>query len=87
MQDPIGTGFLIIVHKSPRQKQLGELTYFNYATSIAFGNIVGEMIIHYKDVSISNGIVAVVIWVLLILGIEFRGWETDEREFEGIRTK
>jgi hypothetical protein len=54
---------------------------------MAFGKIVGEMIIHYKDVSIPNGIVAVVIWVLLILGIEFRGWETDEREFEGIPTK
>ncbi|SDN38492.1 Uncharacterized membrane protein YcaP, DUF421 family [Fictibacillus solisalsi] len=67
----LGLAFLLLFTKVLGKKQLGELTYFNYATSIAFGNIVGEMIIHYQDVSLPNGIVAVVIWALLILGIEF----------------
>ncbi|MCQ6266974.1 DUF421 domain-containing protein [Fictibacillus sp. WQ 8-8] len=67
----LGLIFLLIFTKVFGKKQLGELTYFNYATSIAFGNIVGEMIIHYREVPISNGLVAVLIWSFALLAIEF----------------
>ncbi|WHY73331.1 hypothetical protein [Fictibacillus enclensis] len=34
----LGLAFLLLFTKVLGKKQLGELTYFNYATSIAFGN-------------------------------------------------
>lgn len=67
----LGLVYMLLFTKILGKKQLGELTFFNYATGIAFGNIVGEMIIHFRDVPVSNGLVAVAIWVAAILLIEF----------------
>jgi uncharacterized membrane protein YcaP (DUF421 family) len=51
------------------KKQLGELTFFNYVTGIAIGNIAGDMVVH-RDIKLIDAFVGITLWSSLtyILG-------------------
>ena len=51
------------------KKQLSQLTVFTYITGIALGNMASEMVLH--EVPILSGIVAMVLWSLLVFVIEW----------------
>jgi len=66
----IGFIVLLILTVLLGKKQLGQLTIFTYITSIAMGNIAGDMVIH-SDISLGDGITGLVMWALLTFVIEY----------------
>ena len=66
----VGFIVLLIVTRMLGKKQLGQLTIFTYITGIALGNMAGDMVVH-RDVSVLDGIVALVSWVILTFIIEY----------------
>jgi uncharacterized membrane protein YcaP (DUF421 family) len=65
-----GFAILLILTRLLGKKQLSQLTVFTYITGIALGNMAGEMILH-PDVVIAHGVLAMALWCLLTLVIEF----------------
>lgn len=66
----IGFFTLFILIRIIGKKQLGELSFFNYITGIAMGNIAGDMIIH-KDVRLIDAVIGMIIWALLTIILGF----------------
>jgi uncharacterized membrane protein YcaP (DUF421 family) len=65
----IGFIVLMVIIRLIGKKQRGELSFFNYVTGIALGNIAGDMVVH-KDITLTDGIVGMTLWGALtfILG-------------------
>ena len=57
---------LLILARILGKKQLGQLTFFHYATGIAFGSIAAEMA-GQADVPFMDGLVALIWWAVLTL--------------------
>ncbi|MBY6037913.1 DUF421 domain-containing protein [Fictibacillus nanhaiensis] len=66
----LGFAFLLFLTRLLGKKQLGELTFFNYATGIAMGNIVGDMVVH-KEITVLESLSALSFWALSVFCIEF----------------
>ncbi len=66
----VGFTVLIVVTRLLGKKQLGQLTIFTYITGIALGNMAGDMIVH-RDVSVLDGTIALVFWVVLTFIVEY----------------
>lgn len=66
----IGFVILLVLTRLLGKKQLGQLTFFTYVTSIAMGNIAGDMVVH-KDVKLTDGVAGLVIWALLTFLVEY----------------
>ncbi|WLD91908.1 DUF421 domain-containing protein [Alkalihalobacillus sp. AL-G] len=65
----LGFSVLLFLIRILGKKQLGQITYFTYITGVAMGNIAGDMVVH-KDITIGDGITALVMWAILTLFIE-----------------
>lgn len=52
------------------KKQLGQLTIFTYITSIAMGNIAGDMVVH-SDIKLTEGLAGLVIWAFYTFLVEY----------------
>lgn len=52
------------------KKQLSQLTVFTYITGIALGSMASEMVMQ-KEVRIIDGMLALTLWSLLVLAIEW----------------
>lgn len=65
----VGFALTLVLTRLAGKKQLGQATFFTYITGIAFGNMVGDMIIH-KDVEIIDGIVGMSLWALIAFVME-----------------
>jgi len=57
---------LLILARILGKKQLSQLTFFHYATGIAFGSIAAEMA-GQTDVKFINGLIALIWWTMLTL--------------------
>ncbi|MDR7071215.1 DUF421 domain-containing protein [Fictibacillus barbaricus] len=66
----LGFLFLLFLMRILGKKQLGELTFFNYATGIAMGNIIGDMVIH-KEITVWESLAALSFWALSVFAVEF----------------
>jgi uncharacterized membrane protein YcaP (DUF421 family) len=66
----LGFAFLLLLMRLLGKKQLGELTFFNYATGIAMGNIIGDMVVH-KEITVWESLAALSFWALSVFFIEF----------------
>ena len=66
----VGFFILLVLTRLLGKKQLGQLTIFTYITGIAIGNMAGDMIIH-KDVQLSDGVIGMVLWSVLIFIVEY----------------
>jgi uncharacterized membrane protein YcaP (DUF421 family) len=66
----LGFAFLLLLMRLLGKKQLGELTFFNYATGIAMGNIIGDMVVH-KEITVWESLAALSFWAFCVFGIEF----------------
>ncbi len=66
----LGFAFLLMLMRLLGKKQLGELTFFNYATGIAMGNIIGDMVVH-KEITVWESLASLSFWALAVFGIEF----------------
>lgn len=66
----LGFAFLLFLMRLLGKKQLGELTFFNYATGIAMGNIIGDMVVH-KEITVWESLASLSFWALAVFGIEF----------------
>lgn len=65
-------GFLILLTASRimGRKEISQITFFNFVSTIALGSMGGTFVIS-KSVSIRNGIIAFVAWTLITLFVEF----------------
>jgi uncharacterized membrane protein YcaP (DUF421 family) len=65
----LGFAMMLIYIRILGKKQLSELTFFNYVTGIALGNMAGDMVIH-RDVKLIDAIVGITLWsvITFILG-------------------
>lgn len=52
------------------KKQMNQITYFDYITGITLGSIVASMVVE-EHVSITSGIVAIMVWTVLVFLISF----------------
>ena len=66
----IGFVILLTLTRLLGKKQLSQLTVFTYITGIALGSMASEMVMQ-KEIPIANGILALVLWSLLTLLIEW----------------
>ncbi|MFG6496642.1 DUF421 domain-containing protein [Fictibacillus sp. UD] len=66
----LGFAFLLLLMRLLGKKQLGELTFFNYATGIAMGNIIGDMVVH-KEITVWESLASLSFWAIAVFGIEF----------------
>lgn len=66
----LGFAFLLLLMRLLGKKQLGELTFFNYVTGIAMGNIIGDMVVH-KEITVWESLAALSFWALCVFFIEF----------------
>jgi uncharacterized membrane protein YcaP (DUF421 family) len=66
----IGFLLLLTLTRLLGKKQLGQLTIFTYITSIAMGNIAGDMVVH-RDVKLIEGVVGLILWAGLTFLIEY----------------
>jgi uncharacterized membrane protein YcaP (DUF421 family) len=66
----LGFAFLLLLMRIMGKKQLGELTFFNYATGIAMGNIIGDMVVH-KEITVWESLAALTFWALAVFIVEF----------------
>jgi len=66
----IGLVVLLLLTRVLGKKQLSQLTVFTYITGIALGNMVSEMIMQ-KDVRIIDAMIAMNLWCVLIIVIEY----------------
>lgn len=66
----IGFAVLFVLTRLLGKKQLGQVTFFTYVTSIAMGNIAGEMVVH-KDVKLIDGILGLALWAFATFFLEF----------------
>ncbi|RZT24096.1 DUF421 domain-containing protein [Fictibacillus sp. BK138] len=66
----LGFAFLLLLMRLLGKKQLGELTFFNYATGIAMGNIIGDMVVH-KEITVWESLAALSFWAVSVFLIEF----------------
>ena len=70
LRTTIGFAVLLILTRLLGKKQLSQLTVFTYITGIALGSMASEMIMQ-KDIRIIDGIVALTMWSILVLAIEW----------------
>ena len=66
----LGFVILLALTRLLGKKQLSQLSVFTYITGIALGSMTAEMVI-YSEVGILRGSVALVLWSLLVLLIEW----------------
>ncbi|MFC0189764.1 DUF421 domain-containing protein [Fictibacillus aquaticus] len=65
----LGFAFLLLLMRLLGKKQLGELTFFNYATGIAMGNIIGDMVVH-KEITVMESLAALTAWAAGVFIVE-----------------
>jgi uncharacterized membrane protein YcaP (DUF421 family) len=65
----LGFAFLLFLMRLLGKKQLGELTFFNYATGIAMGNIIGDMVVH-KEITVMESLAALTAWAAAVFIVE-----------------
>ncbi|MCL2353487.1 MAG: DUF421 domain-containing protein [Defluviitaleaceae bacterium] len=66
----LGFTILLTLTRLLGKKQLSQLTVFTYITGIALGSMASEMVMQ-KEIPIADGILALVLWSLLTLAIEW----------------
>lgn len=71
---------LLILARLLGKKQVSQFTFFTYITVITLGNIAGEMVLN-KDTRMIDGIAALTLWVLLILGIEHNSLKSTKQRY------
>jgi len=66
------TGFvvLLVLTRILGKKQLSQITFFTYITGIVLGEIIGKVILD-KEIPVTHGLAALVIWCGLVLFIEW----------------
>ncbi|MFC7370100.1 YetF domain-containing protein [Fictibacillus iocasae] len=65
----LGFAFLLFLMRLLGKKQLGELTFFNYATGIAMGNIIGDMVVH-KEITVMESLASLTAWAAAVFLVE-----------------
>ncbi|MCL2619703.1 MAG: DUF421 domain-containing protein [Defluviitaleaceae bacterium] len=66
----LGFVILLLLTRLLGKKQLSQLTVFTYITGIALGSMASEMVMQ-KEVRIIDGLLALTLWSLLVLIIEW----------------
>jgi len=66
----LGFVILLVLTRLLGKKQLSQLTVFTYITGIALGSMASEMVMQ-KEVRIIDGLLALTLWSLLVLIIEW----------------
>jgi uncharacterized membrane protein YcaP (DUF421 family) len=65
----LGFTIIVVLTRILGKKQLSQLTIFTYITGIVLGEMVGMLILD-NNVRVIDGILALVLWSALVLGIE-----------------
>ena len=66
----LGFAMLLTLTRLLGKKQLSQLSVFTYITGIALGSMASEMVMQ-KDIRIVDGVLALTLWSLLVLAIEW----------------
>lgn len=66
----LGFSILLILTRLLGKKQLGNITFFTYITSIAMGNIAGDLVVD-KDIKLVDGMLGLIMWAAFTFLIEF----------------
>ena len=70
LRTTLGFVILLTLTRLLGKKQLSQLTVFTYITGIALGSMASEMIMQ-KEIRIVDGVLALTLWSLLVLAIEW----------------
>lgn len=68
---------LLILARILGKKQLSQLTFFHYATGIAFGSIAAEMA-GQSDVPFTDGLIALIWWAVLTLLMSYISLKSEK---------
>lgn len=68
---------LLILARILGKKQLSQLTFFHYATGIAFGSIAAEMA-GQSDIKFTDGLIALIWWAILTLLMSYISLKSEK---------